>query len=88
MVTFEVLETSVGSVAARAQMLEDNQEWLVSHLAAMTEMSRGIWEFQELVVDQATTIRLLQECVRELELGHGVLWAHVINIEVRRSMVA
>jgi hypothetical protein len=88
MVTFEVLETSVGSVTTRAQTLEDNQEWLASHSAAMTEMSRGIREFQEMVLDQATTIKLLQECVGELELSHGVLQARVIHIEVRTSMVA
>jgi hypothetical protein len=88
MVTFEALETSVGSVTAQAQTLEDNQEWLASHSAAMTEMSNGIREFQEMVLDQATTIRLLQERVGELELGHGVLRARVINIEVRMSIVA
>jgi hypothetical protein len=88
MVTFEALETSVGSVAARAQTLEDNQEWLASHSAAMTDMSRNIRDLYELSTDQAATIKLLQERVGELELGHGVLRAHVIHIEVRMSMVA
>jgi hypothetical protein len=83
MQTFEALEVGVGSSTMQIQTLEDNREWLVSHSEAMTEMSRGIREFQELVLDQATTIKLLQECVGELELGHGVLRAHVLHIEVR-----
>ena len=54
----------------------------------MTEMSKNIWDLYELSTNQAATIKLLQEHVGELELGHGVLWAQVINIKVRTLMVA
>jgi chromosome segregation ATPase len=78
MVTFEALETSVGSVATRIQDMEDH----------LVDRSKELQDFSELVLDQAATIRLLQERVGELELGHGVLRARVINIEVKTSMVA
>jgi chromosome segregation ATPase len=78
MVTFEALETSVGSVATRIQDMEDH----------LVDRSKELRDFSELVLDQAATIRLLQERVGELELGHGVLQARMINIEVKTSMVA
>jgi hypothetical protein len=78
MVTFKVLETSVSDAAARVQHMEDH----------LVTRSKELLEMSEIAIDQATTIWLLQECVGELELGHGVLRACVINIEVRTSMVA
>jgi hypothetical protein len=78
MVTFEALETSISDAAARVQHMEDH---LVTRLKELLEML-------EVAINQAATIQLLQERVGELELGHGVLQARVINIEVRMSMVA
>ena len=74
--------TGIGSNVECIKQLEEGLDWLASHSNVMTEMLKSIREFSELVLDQATIIRLLQEQVRELELGHGVLWARVIHIEV------
>jgi hypothetical protein len=78
MVTFEALETSVADAVARVQHMEDH----------LVTRSKELLEISEVAIDQAATIRLLQERVGELELGHGVLRACVINIEVRMLMVA
>jgi chromosome segregation ATPase len=72
MVTFEVLETSIGDAAARVQHMEDH----------LVTRSKELLEMSETIIDQAATIRLLQGHIGELELGHGVLRARVINIEV------
>jgi hypothetical protein len=48
----------------------------------MLEMSKDIWRFSEQVLAQEATIATLKDRVRELELGHGVLQACVIHIEV------
>jgi hypothetical protein len=74
MVTFEALETSVGNASKDVRHMED-------HLVVR---SKEFLEMVETVKDQASTIRLLQDCVGELELGHGVLRTRVANIEVGR----
>jgi hypothetical protein len=78
MITFKALETSVGDASTQVQAMEDH----------LIERSKSLMELNNLVQDQATTIRLLQQCVGELELGHRVLRDRVINIEVRMLMVA
>jgi hypothetical protein len=78
MVTFQVLETSMSDAAARVQHMEDH----------LVTRSKELLEMLETAIDQAAIIHLLQERVGELELGHGVLRARMINIEVRMSMVA
>jgi hypothetical protein len=77
MVTFEALETSVSDAAARVLHMEDH----------LVTRSKELLEMLETAIDQAATIRLLRDRIGELELGHGVLRARVINIKVR-SMVA
>jgi hypothetical protein len=81
MVTFEALETSVGRTAKDVKVIED---WLKPNSRSIVEAQERIVEMSDLVKDQASTIRLLQDRVGELELGHGVLRARVINIEVGR----
>ena len=39
-------------------------------------------------MDQASTIRLLQDCVGELEVGRCLLCDRIVTIEVRTSIVA
>jgi hypothetical protein len=79
MVTFEALEGSIGRTAEDVKVIED---WLEPNSRSIVEAQEQIASLTELVKDQASTIRLLQGRVGELELGHGVLWARVINIEV------
>jgi hypothetical protein len=88
MVTFEALEGNVGKcfdntnlVSGRVQDLED---WLEPNSRSIVEAQEEIGKLTDLVKDQASAIRLLQDRIGELELGHGVLWARVINIEVGR----
>jgi hypothetical protein len=81
MVTFEALEGSIGKTAEDVKVIED---WLVPNSCSVIETQEQIASLAELVKDQASTIRLLQGRVGELELGHGVLRARVINIEVGR----
>jgi hypothetical protein len=78
MVTFEVLETSVADAAARVQHMEDH----------LVTRSKELLEMLETAIDQATIICLPWDRIGELELGHGVLRACEVDIEVRRSMVA
>jgi hypothetical protein len=81
MVTFEALEGSIGKTAEDVKVIED---WLVPNSRSVIETQEQIASLAELVKDQASTIRLLQGRVGELELGHGVLRARVVNIEVGR----
>jgi type I site-specific restriction endonuclease len=81
MVTFGALETSIGRTAEDVKVIED---WLEPNSWTIIEAQEQITGLADLVKDQASTIRLLQQWVGELELGHGVLRAHVINIEVGR----
>jgi hypothetical protein len=81
MVTFEALETSVGRTAEDVKVIED---WLEPNSRSIVEAQEQIAGLADLVKDQVLTIRLLQDRVGELEFGHGVLRARVINIEVGR----
>jgi hypothetical protein len=81
MVTFEALEGNIGKTAEDVKVIED---WLMPNSCSVIETQEQIASLAELVKDQASTIRLLQGRVGELELGHGVLRARVINIEVGR----
>jgi chromosome segregation ATPase len=81
MVTFEALEGSIGKTAEDVKAIED---WLEPNSHSIVEAQEQIASLAELVKDQASTIRLLQGRVGELELGHGVLRARVINIKVGR----
>jgi hypothetical protein len=81
MVTFEDLERSIGRTAEDVKVIED---WLEPNSRSIIEAQEQISSLAELVKDQASTIRLLQGRVGELELGHGVLRARVTNIEVGR----
>jgi methyl-accepting chemotaxis protein len=81
MVTFEALEKSIGATAEDVKTIED---WLTPNSRCVAETQEQIKELSDLVKDQASTIRLLQGRVGELELGHGVLWTRVANIEVGR----
>jgi hypothetical protein len=79
MVTFEALEGSIGKTAEDVKVIED---WLEPNSCSIVEAQVEIGKLTDLVRDQASAIRLLQDRVGELELGHGVLQARVINIEV------
>jgi chromosome segregation ATPase len=81
MVTFEALEQSIGRTAEDVKVIE---EWLEPNSRCVAETQEQIKELSDLVKDQASTIRLLQDRVGELELGHGVLRTRVANIEVGR----
>ena len=81
MVTFEALEKSIGNTAEDVKTIED---WLTPNSWCVAETQEQIKELTDLVKDQASTIRLLKDHVRELELGHGVLQTRVANIEVGR----
>jgi predicted nucleic acid-binding Zn-ribbon protein len=81
MVTFEALEGSIGKTAEDVKVIED---WLEPNSRSIIEAQVEIEKLTDLVKDQASAIRLLQDRVGELELGHGVLRARVINIEVGR----
>jgi hypothetical protein len=81
MVTFEALEGSIGDIAKDVKVIK---EWLEPNSRSIIEAQVEIEKLTDLVKDQASAIRLLQDRVGELELGHGVLRAHVINIEVGR----
>jgi hypothetical protein len=81
MVTFEALEGSIGETAKDVKVIE---EWLEPNSRSIVEAQVEIGKLTDLVRDQASAIRLLQDRVGELELGHGVLRARVINIEVGR----
>jgi hypothetical protein len=81
MVTFEALEGSIGDTAKDVKVIE---EWLEPNSRSIIDAQEQIASLTDLVRDQASTIRLLQDRVGELELGHGVLRACVINIEVGR----
>jgi hypothetical protein len=81
MVTFEALEGSIGKTAEDVKVIED---WLEPNSRSIVEAQVEIGKLTDLVRDQASAIRLLQDRVGELELGHGVLRARVINIEVGR----
>jgi hypothetical protein len=81
MVTFEALEGSIGKTAGDVKVIED---WLEPNSCCIIEAQKQIANLAELVKDQASTIRLLQGRIGELELGHGVLQACVINIKVGR----
>jgi hypothetical protein len=81
MTTFEVLEESIGKTAEDVKVIED---WLEPNSRLIVEAQVEIEKLTDLVKDQASVIRLLQDRVGELELGHGVLRARVINIEVGR----
>jgi predicted nucleic acid-binding Zn-ribbon protein len=81
MVTFEALEGNIGKTAEDVKVIED---WLEPNSRSIIEAQVEIEKLTDLVKDQASVIRLLQDRVGELELGHGVLRAHVINIEVGR----
>jgi hypothetical protein len=81
MVTFEALEGSIGKTAEDVKVIED---WLEPNSRLIVEAQVEIEKLADLVKDQASVIRLLQDRVGELELGHGVLRARVINIEVGR----
>jgi hypothetical protein len=89
MVTFETLEGNVGKCFTNTNLVSDRvkdlEDWLEpnsrSIVEAQVSRSRSL---TDLVKDQVSTIRLLQDRVGELELGHGVLRARVINIEVGR----
>jgi hypothetical protein len=81
MVTFEVLEGSIGDTAKDVKVIE---EWLEPNSRSIVDAQVEIGKLTDLVRDQASAIRLLQDRIGELELGHGVLRARVINIEVGR----
>jgi chromosome segregation ATPase len=81
MVTFEALEGSIGKTAEDVKVIED---WLEPNSRSIVDAQVEIEKLTDLVKDQASAIRLLQDRVGELELGHGVLRARVINIEVGR----
>jgi chromosome segregation ATPase len=81
MVTFEALEMSIGRTAEDVKVIE---EWLEPNPRCVAETQEQIKELSDLVKDQASTILLLKNCIRELELGHGVLRTRVANIEVGR----
>jgi chromosome segregation ATPase len=81
MVTFEALEGSIGKTAKDVKAIED---WLEPNSRSIVEAQVEIEKLTDLVKDQASAIRLLQDRVGELELGHGVLRARMINIEVGR----
>jgi hypothetical protein len=81
MVTFEALEGSIGETAKDVKVIE---EWLEPNSRSIVETQVELGKLTDLVKDQASVIRLLQDRVGELELGHGVLRARVINIEVGR----
>jgi hypothetical protein len=81
MVTFETLEGSIGKTTKDVKVIED---WLEPNSCSIVEAQVEIEKLTDLVKDQASAIHLLQDRVGELELGHGVLRARVINIEVGR----
>jgi archaellum component FlaC len=88
MMTFEALEGNVGKCFANTNLVSDRvkdlEDWLEPNSRSIIEAHEQIASLADLVKDQASTIRLLQDRVGELELGHGVLRARVINIEVGR----
>jgi hypothetical protein len=88
MVTFEALEGNVGKCFENTNLVSDRvkdlEDWLEPNSRSIVEAQEQIASLADLVKDQVSTIRLLQDRVRELELGHGVLRARVINIEVGR----
>jgi chromosome segregation ATPase len=88
MMTFEALEGNVGKAFNNSNIafnrIKDIEDWLEPNSRSIVEAQEQIASLADLVKDQASTIRLLQDRVGELELGHGVLRAHVINIEVGR----
>jgi hypothetical protein len=88
MVTFEALEGNVGKCFTNTNLVSDRvkdiEDWLEPNSRSIVEAQEQIVSLADLVKDQASTIRLLQDRVGELELGHGVLRARVINIEVGR----
>jgi hypothetical protein len=88
MVTFETLEGNVGKCFDNTNLVSDRvkdlEDWLEPNSRSIVEAQVEIEKLTDLVKDQASAIRLLQDRVGELELGHGVLRARVINIEVGR----
>jgi hypothetical protein len=81
MVTFKALEGNIGRTAEDAKAIED---WLEPNSCSIIDAQVEIEKLTDLVKHQVSAIRLLQDRVGELELGHGVLRARVINIEVGR----
>jgi chromosome segregation ATPase len=79
MVTFEALETNIGRTAKDVKVIED---WLEPNSRSIIEAQEQIVGLSDLVKDQASTIRLLQQRIRDLEVGHRLLRDRVIHIEV------
>ena len=61
-------------IKENTNQLGENMDWLASHSNATTEMTRDIQRFSEMVITQDATITTLKDHVRELELGHWILW--------------
>jgi hypothetical protein len=86
MITFEALETNIGKAhdnnAKTHERVNVIEDWLELNSQMVVETQGQISELSDLVRDQATTIRLLQGWIGELELGHHILQDCVLHIEV------
>jgi hypothetical protein len=88
MMTFEALEGNVakafGNTNVTFDRIKDIEDWLMPNSKMVVETQEQIAGLSELVKDQASTIRLLQGRIGDLELGHRLLRDRVIHIEVGR----
>jgi hypothetical protein len=79
---FVCLDRGIKNNTNQIVWLDNNQEWLERWEKGMNDLVGEVCSLQETVQGQSATITALKDCIRELELGHGILQDCVIHIEV------
>ena len=80
--SYWILDIRIKNNTEQIIRLDNNQGWLESWEKGMNELVGEVWSLQDIVKDQSSTISLLWDHVRELELGHRLLHNRIIAIKV------
>jgi hypothetical protein len=64
--TFICLEKGIKEDTNQIIQLDNNQSWLEGWEKGMNDLVKEVWDLQETVTGQSTTITTLKVCIREL----------------------